>query len=682
MRGLLRRHPKLVLLLFSTLVTLLFLTVIEGACRIAGYGGYRPTFVKGPELEGGQRLIFTDHGGPNSYFFTNRSNPGSLDPTAFMSPKPANTFRVFIVGESAAKGNPYVRPLSAGAHLESMLRDVWPDRNVEVINLGVTAVASFPVLGIMTEALEYEPDLIVAYLGNNEFFGAYGVASLHSAGRSPTMIRLLRAVRSLGVAQFMDSLRGSPPNTSQTLMETMLGQSFLATDDPLRAAAAHNLETFVGEMIDRCKAAHVPIVVCTPPANERDLAPLGAEDLSGLPSGQQAGQSASSTLIMQCRAKLDSDPEAALSAAEIAMMASPRNATIPYLRGQALRRLGRHAEAAESFHWALSLDTMPWRPPATSVDAIRRAVSDHGAILCDLEAAFRAASEDGTIGFELMDDHVHASLAGQELIARQIVATLVLASGRANVDPTRLGFIPSPADVLARAGANEYERYAASHAMRLLAGIPFFLQSNPGFKAHHEAICEAIERAAPDYAKLGMRRWLEVTTHAAAERPISGWVAEAALLSGAYAEASRLFRFAARAVTPYSNWEFEYVYKSLMATVRAGRPLDDSEREAAAGEIVRIRAALAAGPSESGGPELWAGLLHQIRGELPESIPYLETARSKVGPESRIAADESLVRALVVTGRPEAARAIIDEGLSGPNPGAYRAMAGLTPSPR
>ena len=666
-----QRHRRAILAGFSLIVTALLLLVIEGACRIAGYGGYRPTFVDAVTLENGSRLVFSDHGGPNSYFFTNRSNPGSLDPTAFVLPKPTGTLRVVIVGESAAKGNPYVHPLSAGALLESMLGDLRPDRKVEVINLGVTAVASFPVLGILREALEIEPDLVVAYLGNNEFYGAYGVASLHSAGRSPGMIRLIRMARGLGIAQWMDSFRGSPPNTSRTLMETMLGQSFVAVDDPLRADAARNLGTFVGEMIDACRDRGVPIVVCVPPVNERGLAPLGAADLAGVPEESRAGIPG---LLHDAEALLDSDPAAALAALDRLASLAPKHATVRHRRAQALQALGKTAESAAEYQAAVNLDTMPWRPPASSIAAIRAADADHGAILCDLEAAFRAASDGGSIGWELMDDHVHASLAGQELIARTIVRSLVGAPAAVAVDPALVEGLPPPDAVLERAGANDYERYAASHAMRLLASIPFFEQTNPGFKAHHEAACSRIEAAVPPYARLGMRRWLEVTTHAGPERPITGWVAEAALQSGAYLDATPLFRFAARAVTPYGNWEFEYVYKALMSQVRAGRALGPAERQVATAELVRIRDSLRAGPSESGGAELWAGLLHQILGEVAASIPYLETARRKVGPESRLAADESLVRAYRMTGNADAARAIVEEGLAGPDAAAYRAM--------
>jgi hypothetical protein len=57
------------------------------------------------------------------------------------------------VGESAAKGYPQPRNLSMQSFLEAMLQDAWPDRKVEVISLGTTAVASFPLVSMVREAV-------------------------------------------------------------------------------------------------------------------------------------------------------------------------------------------------------------------------------------------------------------------------------------------------------------------------------------------------------------------------------------------------------------------------------------------------------------------------------------------------------------------------------------------------
>ena len=63
------------------------------------------------------------------------------------------------------------------------------------------------MLEITTEALNYEPDLVVVYTGHNEFFGTYGVASVGHAGTRPWMLKATRWLHSLAIVQ---ALRRAP----------------------------------------------------------------------------------------------------------------------------------------------------------------------------------------------------------------------------------------------------------------------------------------------------------------------------------------------------------------------------------------------------------------------------------------------------------------------------------------
>lgn len=656
-----RRQKVVILAGFSLLVTALLLGVLEGGLRLAGYGGYPPTFVEAGTLPDGSRLIFTDHGGPNSYFFANRSRAGSLDRTAFVMPKPANTVRVVIVGGSAAKGNPYAHPLTAGAFLEEMLEDVWEGRDVEVINCGTTAVASFPVLGIMTEALEYDPDLVVVYAGNNEFYGAYGVSSLHTAGRSPTMIGLIRWTRSLAIAQFIDrNLRPVARHDGQTLMETMVGQSHIAPDDPARASAAGNLNTFIGRMIERCKDRNVPVVVCTVPCNERELAPLGEEFL---PASDLERQERFATHLELARVQMQTDPSAALAGVDAALAIHAAHAGAHWLRGKALYELERFDEAQQEFAKAVDLDPMPWRAPGTSVEAIREAAASHGALLCDLQAAFRDASPGGSIGWELMDDHVHASLRGQDLIARSIVRTLTQAPAGVRVEESSLAALASFDEYAERRGWNPYSEYEATHAMRLLGQIAFYQRSNPWFFDRFNAECIEIEAKSLPQVVQEMRRWQDPTTHQGDWRPLPGMVARELYRLGLPGEAEPLFAVAVESVTPYSAWDLQYttLMLSCRAEVQGGlQPADVQTAEAAAarGRFVVEHAGL-----ETGEPERFTGELLQMCGHWEESVEYLRTASARLSGLDRVGTDMALVRALVGLGRIDEARQIVDKGM-------------------
>jgi hypothetical protein len=90
----------------------------------------------------------------------------------FPAVKKAGTVRIFVLGESAAAGTP--DPSFGFARiLDVMLRQRHPGTDFEVINAAMRGINSHIVRRIAQECLQYEPDLLLLYMGNNEFVGLY-----------------------------------------------------------------------------------------------------------------------------------------------------------------------------------------------------------------------------------------------------------------------------------------------------------------------------------------------------------------------------------------------------------------------------------------------------------------------------------------------------------------------------
>ena len=190
----------------TILLPIVLLAAAELTLRVFGWGGYPAWIREAGELSSGATLRLVEPAAAKPYFFANPTRPGYADQTNFLMPKPADTIRIFVIGESAAKGYPQPRNLALSSFLQAMLADAWPDKKVEVINLGTTAVASFPLVYQVRDALECSPDLFIFYTGNNEFFGAYGTASINAAGSLPPWaLRWMRAARGLALVQVLDS---------------------------------------------------------------------------------------------------------------------------------------------------------------------------------------------------------------------------------------------------------------------------------------------------------------------------------------------------------------------------------------------------------------------------------------------------------------------------------------------
>lgn len=654
----LSKRRRRIFILISLLFPVLALFGLEGVLRLSGFGGFPPTIREIASTDEGT-LCITDRPGPASYFDANKSRPGSNEQYAFFAPKPKGTVRIVTAGGSAMKGFPQPTAFASSAFLQAMLSDVWPDRRVEVINMGTTAVASFPVLGMLREAVEYQPDLVVVFSGHNEFYGAYGVASLHSGGLSPTAIRFNRWTRSLGILQCLDGFRPKSDATKdRKLMEAVIGESFIRHNDPIRQAAARNLAAHIGEMIDLCRGRGIPIIVCTLPSNERDLAPLGADDTSHLPPSTQQRIAA----IIKT-ATSGGASGAVVEALKEVLVLHPDHARAHYLLGRTLFAQGHHKQAASEFQTAIDLDPMPWRAPGPSNDAIRQAAQTHEAILCDVRGAFRAASLGGCIGWELMDDHVHPSLHGQALLARAIVQRLTTLKGSVAVSKTAFDALPSWEQYAKRLGDNKYDRYGVAHTLRVLGNIPFYKKSNPGAYERFHSRAIAFESSVdPDVREVAFK-WQKPATHKGAKRPMSGMVGRVMVRQKRFAEGERLFRTAERCVAEYSGWNLEFTYFRLACRLKQNGSLNDKDRQAAAVAIERGRLLMKFSPNPSGDTRRYVGRLHQLRDEYEESIPYLKQARLLLYEMDRVATDVALVEAYLKTGDLTSAEKLAREGI-------------------
>jgi len=132
-----RRRRWLFRLCAMTLVPLLLLGGIELALRVTGYGHPTNFFVR-TRIEG--RYFYV----PNDKFGLLFFPPGMVRsplPMRMPADKPANSFRIFLFGESAAQGDPDPT-FGAGRYLEVLLRERYPGRNFEVLCVAMTAINS------------------------------------------------------------------------------------------------------------------------------------------------------------------------------------------------------------------------------------------------------------------------------------------------------------------------------------------------------------------------------------------------------------------------------------------------------------------------------------------------------------------------------------------------------------
>ena len=576
--------------------------MVEIALRLFGFGGYPPFIRSVGTLPQGEQLCIVEPAASKPYFFANPTRPGYAEQSSFIMPKPKDTLRIFIIGESAAKGYPQPRNLAMSEFLQTMLGDVLPQKRVEVINLGTTAVASFPLVYQVQDALRYQPDWLVFYVGNNEFFGAYGTASINAAGTMPLWaLKLMRAARGLALVQAVESVVRAGADENRTLMEQMIGQTFIACDSPLREAAARNLQANLGDMLDQVKAAGVAALVCTTASNESGLAPLGQDDVSNL-SG--ASQQEFNELLRQAAAGCCMQSAQVVELLGKAALLAPRSALTQFMLANAQANAGDLVAARKAFLLARDLDTMPWRPISVTEQAIRDTAAAHGVLLCDIAHKFRDMSARGATDWELLDDHVHPSLQGQVQAARAMAQDVALAiantntlantpanaTANANTNPTAnapanpTASTPIPAQPGAsitslndpfnwntyaqRLGSNPFDTYRVNHTLRTLFGIGFMKNNNKQAFDRYESACKNFESTLSPSMLEAAREWQTSKPHAGGMRPLTGMEARVFLRENKTEQALALYQIAQTQVPNYTSWKLEYIYFTLACQER------------------------------------------------------------------------------------------------------------------
>jgi len=666
----LSRKKRFTFGLIASLFPILVLGLAELSLRFFGFGGYSPMFRTLGPVPGGN-LVMAAQGGAASWFFANPGRAGTSEQYTFIDPKPTNTIRIMLLGESAMQGYPEPRHLSSSAFLQEMLQDAWPDRQVEVINLGTTAVASFPILGILKEAVRYEPDLWVLYLGHNEFFGTYGVASVGRAGARPWLLQVHRWLHSLALVQALEKLRHHGDSAqSRTFMEEMMAQTYIAPNDSLRKAAANLLYGNVDQMIRGCQARGVRVLVCLPPSNERDLAPIGVDRSS--PSKAQT----ETTLMATVEQSIQSDSSNAVYVLHNILAGSPENAHAHYLLGRAFGEQGKQKEALEQYALARDCDSMPWRATSQSVDAILRAAHERNIAVCDLPQIFRAHSPGGAIGWELMDDHVHPTLRGQALIAESIANCLTNFEGGLRIGADARARLSDWQIYARRLGENIYDNYAVAHNMRLVFSAEFMRRNNDRAYRRFNALAEGLEQQMPPSARAVLHEWQATKPFEGSRCPATAAVAQLLLKEDHYAEALQLFAIAERDVPRYSSWYLEYVYYDLLCRQKLDGKLDEPARKLAHTATQQGHFLAQHLPSDTDFTLRYTGLLHFLCGEFTEAIPCLMAVHAQQTGIDRLALDQALVVCYLETQEPTKAQEVLATGAAAASEFApqYRAM--------
>lgn len=382
------------------------LALLEAGLRVAGVQAPEPLFrqVQGPD--GQEWTLVNEQVGAN-WFRTPEWEDLVKQPRPgfFLAQKPPDVVRVFLLGESAAYGTPLDDNATWARQLEYLLNrsQVDPNRRVEVINLAVRAVSLAVYLDVLDPIRAASPDLVVLYGGHNEFYG----------------MRPAPFPRSTRTWRLAESLLTRPVEEDG---ETRLGIRAnwqVLPGDPLSDQVPRRFSQVLDDLVEGLEG--IPVLAYVPWGNERHLSPLCSVDDT---PRFHALLTVGATNPSKAQGNLCKEVEAGLAS-------NPAHAGLWFLAGQCATNDGDPVAARAHFQKAQELDCVPVRSRHDVREVLRGLPQRHPeatVVVADPEAPLRAASEGQVLGHEVLYDHVHLSLLGSYLVARQGVQALAEAA--------------------------------------------------------------------------------------------------------------------------------------------------------------------------------------------------------------------------------------------------------------
>ncbi|HOI28557.1 MAG TPA: GDSL-type esterase/lipase family protein [Melioribacteraceae bacterium] len=366
--------------LIMIFIPVIFFVLLESGLRLFNYGYDLSMWV---EAAPGKYMLNWDVA--RRYFYTVNTNPTSIN-DIFDIEKKETSFRVFVLGESSAAGYPYMPMGSFSRYIRKRLEQNYPGRNIEVVNIGLTAINSYTLKDFVPDVLDQKPDLVLIYTGHNEYYGALGVGSQESVSNSPFLINLLLYLNEFKTTQlirdflkwFLESItvENSDPATG-TLMSRMAAEKEIEFNSEKFRAGLNQFELNMSDIIRMLKEENVPLIISTLASNLKDQPPFISINSGNNPPADK--------IFSEARQEYES---------------------------------GNYTLADSLFRLAKDLDGLRFRAPEGINHIIKNLGKEFSVPVVDADSLFNSLSINSIAGDNLMTDHLHPNLEGYKQIGK------------------------------------------------------------------------------------------------------------------------------------------------------------------------------------------------------------------------------------------------------------------------
>jgi tetratricopeptide (TPR) repeat protein len=342
-----------------------------------------------------------------TYFPAQEALVPDFKPSLLRKQKTSSTFRILCIGESSMFGVPYQMTANIPGLLRAQLRHLYPNKEIEVVNLGASAINTNVILHLTPVFLRLQPDLVLIYTGHNEFYGPDGIGASWIEKKIPSVTQWKYDLRNLALVRFIETFTASTsrntPFDANMMKQVSKNTSVeLGSDDAELVFA--NFNRNLKNIIALYHEQHVPVIVSDVTSNI-SFSPF-AYDSSSQNVFTRAG-----VLLTEKRF------EEALSLLQKDKDQRTPNAFTEFLLGKTHAGLHQYDLARSHFWASRDNDLLKFRAPKRINTIIESVCRDASVPFFSSDSIFEARSENGIPDTSLFWEHLHPKAYGYFLIA-------------------------------------------------------------------------------------------------------------------------------------------------------------------------------------------------------------------------------------------------------------------------
>ena len=428
-------QPKALRRALAVLFGLSLFVVVEIVCRVLGFGN--------PDLQDDPFVGFNNLqptfvlSGDGSNYEVPRARLKFFAAESFPAKKPAGAKRVFCLGGSTVQGRPFSIPTSFTTWLELALNAVDSSAEWDVVNCGGISYASYRLVPLMQECLQYEPDLFIVCTGHNEFLEDRTYADIRD--QSPLLavphqwlsrLSSYHAYRNVLLNLKGNDAQATPENVLKSDVDAFLdyhnGLAAYHRDRQWQRGVVRHFDLNLRRLVTVAAQAEVPLLFVLPTSNLADQLPFKSQHRNDLTPDELAEFD---RLLGEAHSLMRGQPQQALDRLQQARAIDPEFAELRYHLGRLHEARQQFEEARAEFIAARDEDICPLRMISPLDDVLRNVSEETETALLDAHGLLEAQSRTGILGGKLLVDHVHPSIEGHQQIALSLMKHLA-AQGR------------------------------------------------------------------------------------------------------------------------------------------------------------------------------------------------------------------------------------------------------------